>query len=206
MATDFVNEGVPLIRISGLKNGVNLLDGCNHLLPEKVNSKWSHFRLNLGDILLSTSANLGMVVEVDQASVGAIAYTGIIRFRGLENCCNQKYLKAYLRSRMFQGQVEAMGIGSVMQHFGPTHLKYMHALVPPFEIQNQFQKSVTPFDEEIVNLSRSNFVILQLRDVLLSKLLAGELDLGGSTDSSADELSPVKTVLPTKRESERIRT
>lgn len=174
LAVDFKESGVPLLRISGLRNGINLLEGCNYLSSEKVESKWSHFRLALGDILLSTSANLGMVVEVNSASVGALAYTGIIRFRGIKDCCNQKYLKGFLRSDNFQGQVEAMGIGAVMQHFGPTHLKYMHALVPPIELQNEFHMITSNLDEEIFNLSRVNLVLTEMRNLYLPKLLSGE--------------------------------
>ena len=33
MASDFRSIGVPLIRLAGLKNGANILDGCNYLDP-----------------------------------------------------------------------------------------------------------------------------------------------------------------------------
>ena len=48
MAADFVEEGVPLIRIAGIGDDRVTRDGCNFLDPMKVASKWSHFRVGVG--------------------------------------------------------------------------------------------------------------------------------------------------------------
>ena len=42
---DFRDEGIPLIRISGLQSDKVLLDGCNYLDPVMVENKWKHFKL-----------------------------------------------------------------------------------------------------------------------------------------------------------------
>lgn len=177
MAVDFHESGVPLIRLSGLKNGVSLLDGCNFLDPAKVETKWRHFKLTAGDILLSTSASLGRVAEVDQYSQDAIAYTGIIRFRALTDKIIQIFLKHFLISNAFQLQVEAFGVGSVLKHFGPTHLKGMKVLVPSLEIQEAFQNLVKSSDSIIKNGIQENFNLSQVRDLLLPKLISGELSI-----------------------------
>ena len=175
LAKDFHDSGVPLIRLAGLKNGVSLLDGCNYLDPEKVEKKWSHFRLKEGDILLSSSASLGRVAEVQSEAIGAIPYTGIIGFRPIENKSVRRYIRHYLISSHFQMQVSAMGVGSVLNHFGPTHIKKMIMPVPSLLVQNEFSNIVTPFDSQIAQrLSESN-TIAKLRDTLLPKLLSGEL-------------------------------
>src|SRR5690625_1833099 len=81
LAKDFHEQGVSLVRLSGLDRGASLLSGCNYLNPDLVAKKWAHFALQKGDILLSTSASLGRIAVVDDEGVGAIAYTGIIRMR-----------------------------------------------------------------------------------------------------------------------------
>src|SRR6266851_2105109 len=81
LAYDFHDSGVPLLRLSGVQRGVACLDGCNYLDPEKVTKKWNHFRLKRGDLVISTSASLGMVSEVRSDAEGAIPYTGLIRLR-----------------------------------------------------------------------------------------------------------------------------
>ena len=50
LAKDFRDEGVPLVRLSGLDRGVSVLEGCNFLDPEMVRTRWDHFRLRGGDV------------------------------------------------------------------------------------------------------------------------------------------------------------
>ena len=178
LAKDFHEKGVPLIRLAGLKNGVSLLDGCNYLDPEKVDKKWKHFLLQEGDILLSSSASLGRVAEVTKQSENSIAYTGIIGFRPIEGVTTRKYLKYFIQSRNFQRQIEAFGVGSVLKHFGPTHLKKMWILLPPVSIQDKFEQLVLALDEKIQTGLEQNQSLSNLRDTLLPKLLSGEIELG----------------------------
>ena len=81
LAKDFHEHGVPLVRLAGLERGSSVLAGCDYLDPEKVLARWSHFQLELGDVLLSTSASLGRIAVVGEDGVGAVPYTGIIRMR-----------------------------------------------------------------------------------------------------------------------------
>ena len=84
LAKDFKEKGIPLLRLKSINNRIASLNGCNFLDPNKVKTKWDHFRLEEGDLLLSSSASLGRVSEVDAQTTGSIAYTGIIRMRPLK--------------------------------------------------------------------------------------------------------------------------
>ncbi|GHC62246.1 restriction endonuclease subunit S [Roseibacillus persicicus] len=175
LARDFHEEGVPLIRLAGLKSGVSLLDGCNYLDPDKVDSKWSQFRLAKGDILLSSSASLGRVAEVDNEAVGTIPYTGIIGFRPILTKTTQRYIRHYLTSFHFQNQVLMVGAGSVLNHFGPTHLKKMIMLVPSLKIQEAFSTVVDSQNTAQYHRLQQSATLTKLRDTLLPKLISGEL-------------------------------
>ena len=80
LAKDFMESGVPLLRLRNIETPSVRLEGCNYLSPEKVASKWRHFALREGDLLISTSASLGRVSVVENDAVGSIAYTGIFDF------------------------------------------------------------------------------------------------------------------------------
>ena len=149
MAYDFQPEGVPLIRLAGLEKGRNLLDGCNYLDPAKVAAKWSHFRLAVGDVLLSTSASLGRTAVVPSAAAGAVAYTGIIRMRPRDGRLHPAFIPYMLESPHFQRQVEAMGAGSVLRHFGPSHLRHMTAVLPPLPEQKRIAHILGTLDDKI---------------------------------------------------------
>jgi len=140
LAVDFHDEGIPLLRLKGIENEFATLDGCNYLLPEKVELKWKHFCVQKGDILIGSSASVGRVSIVDDNTIGAIPYTGIIRFRINEKLVNQTFLLALLCSEVFIRQVTRMSTGSTIKHFGPTHLKKVRLPVPPLNLQNELEK------------------------------------------------------------------
>lgn len=135
LAKDFRSNGVPLIRLAGMDDGISLLNGCNYLDEELVARKYEHFRIKKGDIILSTSATLGKTSYVDEEAVGAIVYTGLVRMRPKNESVYAPFIKYLLQSPRFIQQIESMGVGSVMKHFGPTHLKKISITLPTFDEQ-----------------------------------------------------------------------
>jgi len=122
LAVDFRNSGVSLIRIAGMQGDKLSLEGCNYLDPEMVERKWSHFKLDLGDIVTSTSASMDKKCEVTEETVGAIPYTGQIRFNMLGNI-NKEYFKCFIMSNAYIKQINEQKSGGTIKHYGPTHLK-----------------------------------------------------------------------------------
>ena len=136
LAKDFRESGIPLIRIAGMQNDILSLDGCNYLDEEMVVNKWSHFRLDLGDILISTSASMDKICEVDEQTVGAIPYTGQIRFKMLGDVSKQ-YFKWFIKSPCYKKQIDNQKTGGMIKHYGPTHLKKMYIPLPPLAEQKR---------------------------------------------------------------------
>ncbi|TDW28938.1 restriction endonuclease S subunit [Cryobacterium psychrophilum] len=149
LAKDFHAQGVPLIRLAGLKEGAGLLKGCNFLDPELVSTRWSQFRLALGEVLLSSSASLGEVATVDHAAVGAVPYTGIIGFRARDGRLCQRFIPFVLTAPTFKRQIQAMGVGSVMRHFGPSHLRQMNVSIPPINDQEGIADVLGALDDKV---------------------------------------------------------
>jgi type I restriction enzyme M protein len=142
LAKDFVPNGVPLVRLAGVQTERVTLDGCNYLDPELVATKWGHFRLNKDDILISTSASFGKVSVVTDEAVGAVCYTGIIRFWPTSSEMHHGYLRVFLGSENFLRQAASFTSGAVIKHFGPTHLKQMKIPVPPMDVQRQIAADI----------------------------------------------------------------
>ena len=138
---DFRENGVPLIRISGLQTEKVLLTGCDYLDEEMVKNKWEHFKLDLGDVLLCTSASIGKASIVGYEAVGAIPYTGQIRFKMSEAIIRDYFL--YLAtSSVYLDQVNKMKTGNCIQHYGPTHLKEVYVPLPPINEQEKIADKI----------------------------------------------------------------
>src|SRR5690606_39515639 len=95
------------------------------------------------------SASLGRIAVVDDEGVGAIAYTGIIRMRPRDDRLIAPFIRYLLEGPNFQQQVEAFGVGSVIRHFGPMHLRQMTVLIPPLNEQRAIAHILGTLDDKI---------------------------------------------------------
>ena len=136
LAKDFRKNGTPLIRIAGMQGNIVSLEGCNYLDPEMVKEKWSHFKLDEGDIVISTSASLDKIAEVDITSVGAIPYTGLIRFKMFDGI-SKDFFKYFIKSPFYASQIKEQEAGAAIKHYGPTHLNHMLMPIPPLAEQKR---------------------------------------------------------------------
>lgn len=181
MAADFHTDGVPLIRISGVQGDRVTLSGCNYLDPQKVAQQWSHFRLQVTDLLISGSASMGNVSEVDQEAAGAIAYTGLIRLREKKCVMQKDFILWALTSHVFSTQIDLFKAGSTIQHFGPTHLSQMLLVVPPPEEQKaialQLKEDVARLDLLSAKSESSIELLKEHRAALITAAVTGQIDL-----------------------------
>ena len=141
---DFREKGIPLIRISGLQTDAVSLDGCNYLDPEMVEKKWSHFKLDKGDVILCTSASIGKASIVGDEAVGSIPYTGQIRFK-MSDAMDRDYFLYLAISNVYLNQVNAMKTGNCIQHYGPTHLQEVYVPLPPLTEQKRIVTSIKKY-------------------------------------------------------------
>ncbi len=156
LAKDFKENGTPLVRLAGLGGYQVTLNKCNFVSDEKVSTKWKHFQLEIGDILVSTSASFGRPAVVGPEAEGAIFYTGIIRFRSSSERLDDGYLKLFLGSKKFELQAEAYASGSVIRHFGPSHLRQMTIQIPSRKFQRQIADLIGTLDDKIELNRRTN--------------------------------------------------
>ncbi|MFN8280590.1 MAG: restriction endonuclease subunit S [Saprospiraceae bacterium] len=178
LAKDFRNHGVPLIRLAGMDDGVSLLNGCNFLDEELVSRKYEHFKLKKGDIILSTSATLGKTSFVDDEAVGAIVYTGLVRMRPKDGKVYAPFIKYLLQSPRFTEQIESMGVGSVMKHFGPTHLKRISVTLPSIDEQKNISNLFPALETAMEHVDVQEKNLLQLKNKLLSDLFSDKKEFG----------------------------
>jgi type I restriction enzyme, S subunit len=182
MAVDFRDQGTPLIRISGLQDGVVTLNGANYLDDDMVATRWPQFRLRLEDYVISGSATMGAVSVVrDPSVVGAIPYTGLIILRPIDSEVVMKYVAIALTSNQFTHQIDLLKAGATMQHFGPTHLSQVSLPFPDrarqiaiatavHEAREQSSKVTTTIDRQLTLLA-------ERRQALITAAVTGKIDV-----------------------------
>ncbi|MBI1892782.1 MAG: restriction endonuclease subunit S [Candidatus Rokubacteria bacterium] len=181
MASDFLEDGVPLLRIGNLTQGSVTLDGCNFLSPEKVESRWRHFRLEEGDLLISGSASTGQVSFVDSAAAGSIAYTGIFRLRPVGGNVLKEFVAYFVGSAAFLDQVNTLRTGVGIQHYGPKHLRSVWVPLPPFQEQLSIREVLDvetgKIDALIARVRKGIERLKEYRAGVISAAVTGKIDV-----------------------------
>lgn len=182
MAADFRDEGTPLVRISGLIDGRVTLEGANFLDPDAVASRWSQFRLKLGDYVISGSATMGSVsIVADQSVVGSIPYTGLIILRPAVPTVSMDYVAAALTSGVFDRQIDVLKAGATMQHFGPTHLAQVSLPIPDLPRQRTISRDVHELRQHSLRatsaINRQLALLTERRQALITTAVTGQIDV-----------------------------
>lgn len=179
LGNDFRDEGVPLLRIRNLKGPEVDIRGCNFVEPKMVDKKWSQFRLEKGDLLISGSASSGVVSEVGECAVGAIPYTGLIKLtpKGI----NHGFLKIVLGSPYFNEQIDLQKTGTAMQHFGPTHLKKVTIALPSegeqLEISRYLEQRTSEITGIIKEIENTIKLTKEFKSSLISHAVTGKIKI-----------------------------
>ena len=83
-------------------------------------------------------------------------YTGIIRMRPMGYTLYAPFIKYLLEGPDFQQQAEMFGVGSVIRHFGPMHLRQMTVRFPPLPEQRAIAHVLGTLDDKIELNRRMN--------------------------------------------------
>ncbi|MDO4032335.1 restriction endonuclease subunit S [Clavibacter michiganensis] len=179
-ASDFREEGIPLLRVAGVRGRFATLEGCNYLDPATVSTRWRRFQVQRGDLLVSASASMGTVAEAGDDVVGAVPYTGIIRMAPRPQT-DREFLRYFLQSAAFLAQIDRLKTGSTIQHYGPEHLRQMCIALPPVPEQRAIaahvMQKIVELDTAIAEARTAVMFLRERRAALVSALVTGKVDV-----------------------------
>ena len=156
--------------IKNVKDGG--FDGSNVSLIKEIPLKMpSHCILGEGDILLSLTGNVGRVCLV----------------YGKNYLLNQRVAKlksdipgfAYclFRSKDMFDEMNNLANGAAQQNLSPIRTGKIKIEFPSEEIIQCFEKMVRPILEKVIDLNKMNVALTEARDLLLPRLMSGEVVL-----------------------------
>ena len=101
-----------------------------------------------------TSASIGKASIVGPEAVGAIPYTGQIRFKMTQSLIREYFLY-FANSDTYLNQIDRMKTGNCIQHYGPTHLKEVYIPIPPIEEQERIIKQLSSLLSSLYEIEES---------------------------------------------------
>lgn len=162
------DSGLPVVKIPELRSGITSKTPYN---PGNIVPQRNH--INTGDVLFSWSATL-LVNEWGEGPA----------------LLNQHLFKVIphneLHKRLVRFAVEAAipelighAVGATMQHIRRSALDNHLMLVPDETTAVAFAAQVDPMMDAVLNLTAQNRELAKTRDLLLPKLMSGQLDVSG---------------------------
>ena len=167
-------DGIKFINIRCIQNGDLTLTTANKIKKEEAFGKYKHFQLEEDDIVVSTSGTLGRFAFVRKEHLPLSLNTSVIRFRPIKNKSTLGFITGFVENQL-QHELEIRASGSAQRNFGPTHLKQISLLVPDFKLLELHQKYVSSLFEKRKQLLSEIDLLKDTRDLLLPKLLNGEI-------------------------------
>lgn len=176
-AADFVNgfafkpehlkeEGLPIVKIPELRDGVNARTPRNHggSVPERN-------KIDTGDLLFSWSATLLVNEWFDGP---ALLNQHLFKVNS-----RVSFYKRYLRFALEAAIPALLGqsVGATMQHIRKSALDDRRVLVPREEVRTSFSRIVDPICDQVITLRRQVNALSVARDELLPKLMSGAIQV-----------------------------
>lgn len=151
--TQFTVEGVKLLNVGNINNGVLNLDATKISISEKeAFGKYNHFLVEEGDLLIASS---GIIVDnfhnkiawARKEHLPLCMNTSTIRFKTLDSdVLDIKYFSYFLKTRIFSNQLRKLITGSAQLNFGSSHLKQISLPLPPLPTQKRIAEILDAAD------------------------------------------------------------
>ncbi len=150
---DWLDCGVPVVKIANIKDGWVTLDGCS-FVSEEVAEQARAYALSPGDVLISMTGHIGQVAKVRNEG-RMLLNQRVGRFLLLEpNRLNPEYLFQWLRLPKVRASFEAHAYGAAQPNISPTLIEQQEIPLPSLAVQNRIASILSAYDDLIENNTR----------------------------------------------------
>lgn len=168
---EYVEDGIPLIRINNVTHG-KLLDNDWKYLPHEYRDTYNSYLIKRGDILLAlnrpiTRGKLKICsVDIDEA----ILYQRVGKLSMDESKFSSKYYY-YMQSSLFMKKLEAGLVGTDQPYIKNSEFKEIEFIVPSLKEQEKIAEILSTVDSQIDDTEKLIEKSKELKKGLMQKLL-----------------------------------
>jgi type I restriction enzyme S subunit len=162
---DWVDSGIPVVKIANIKDGFLTLDGCS-FVNEAVARQASSFELEPGDILISMTGYIGEVARVRDEGrmllnqrVGRFLVTDRSRLDG-------DYLFHCLRDPSLKARFAAHAHGAAQPNISAATIEQQAIPLPSLAVQRRIAGILSAYDDLIENCQRRIQILEQMARAL----------------------------------------
>jgi type I restriction enzyme S subunit len=134
------------------------------------------YRLSPGDVLVIRMADPGKVGIVE-SEIDAVFASYLIRVRPHDERLTPYFLFYLMSADRYQGFVSGASTGTTRKSLSAPLITSIAVALPPPSVQGAFVDGVTPLRDLMTRLISANANLSATRDLLLPRLISGELDV-----------------------------
>jgi type I restriction enzyme S subunit len=178
-ATYYADEGSLFVRITNLSRDTTALnlDSCKYVSLPEASSEGARTRLCPGDILISITADLGMVAHVpwDWAREAYVnQHIALVRLAPTHRAYSP-FLSWYLTSSFGQAQFARLNDGGAKAGLNLNSIRRVMVPVPQAEEQEKIVSVLTSLDQRIQSEQAFAASSRECKQALMSVLLTGQV-------------------------------
>lgn len=174
-------SGIPLLEVKHLPEGAIKPDlNTSKYVDNETFESWFRAHLETDDIIISTVGTIGRICMVPKGVKIAIAQN-LLGMRFKREIVSPYFMYYQMNGYRFKHDVDARLVITVQASIKRKDLETIDLLSPPITLQNQFERFVKPFIA--IQQSHQETELKKLRDIILPKLLSGELSVNIPTMS-----------------------
>lgn len=176
-ASDYTESGTPVINVRNIGYGSIRTDKLEHV-PDIVADRLSVHILKCGDIVFGRKGAVDRHVLVTSTEDGWMQGSDCIRLRSLcEEVCSF-YLSFAFRERMHhEWMLSQCSHGATMASLNQDVIRRIPVHIASKSVRNSYYRMSVDVVREISTLRRKADNLRQTRDLLLPKLISGQLDV-----------------------------
>ncbi|WP_024547113.1 restriction endonuclease subunit S [Picosynechococcus sp. NKBG15041c] len=140
--------------------------------------KIDQYLLSEGDIVIArTGATVGYAKRLHKRHEKTIFASYLVRLRVDESIVKNEYIGLIVESDEYKQFIKANMTGSAQPQANAQIMTSLPILIPPQELQEKFKKIVTDILDQKELLQIKNINLRKTRDLLLPRLISGEIDV-----------------------------
>lgn len=170
---DYVQNGIPLINPTHIKNG-KIIINKNLTISDLKMKELSSYTLNTNDLILARRGEMGRCAIITEVEKGYLCGTGSILIRPNEHL-NTYYLYKVISSNSIKQVLENSAKGVTMKNLNSKVVGDLAIPIPPIKNQNNFIKSTENLSTQKQQAQEALAKSEALFQSLLQRAFKGEL-------------------------------
>ena len=173
---DWRDRGIPVVKIKNITLDKNIdLNNVDYIDPILVTKSTTKFFLKSGDFLVAmTGATAGKTGKL-RTSHPVLLNQRVAKIIPYE--LYQEYVWEIIGSEEGQNRFFKLADGAAQPNMSSAQISSITIVLPPSEIISKFSKIISPIHLQIDNLIFRNKNLKKTRDLLLPKLISGEINV-----------------------------